>query len=54
MHTCQYFTHFAFSLVLGHSNFNNTLFQWFWGFLEDCNGEEIFSVSCELWVGTNR
>ena len=24
---------FAFSLVLGHSNFNNTLFQWFSGFL---------------------
>jgi hypothetical protein len=23
---------FAFSLVLGHSNFNNTLFQWFCGF----------------------
>jgi hypothetical protein len=23
---------FTFSLVLGHSNFNNTLFQWFCGF----------------------
>ena len=31
MHPCQYFTHlwhFAFGLVLGHSNYNNTLFQW--------------------------
>jgi hypothetical protein len=33
MHPCQYFTHFAFSLVLGHSKFNNTLFQWFSGVL---------------------
>ena len=36
MHPCQYFTHlwhFAFGLVLGHSNFNNTLFQWFFVFL---------------------
>ena len=45
---------FAFSLVLGHSNFNNTLFQWFFGFWGDWNGEENFSLSCELWVGTNR
>jgi hypothetical protein len=26
---------FAFSLVLGHSNFNNALFQWFCGFFWD-------------------
>ena len=34
--TCQYFTHqFVFISVLGHYNFNNTLFLWFcffaWG-----------------------
>ena len=31
--------HFAFGLVLGHSNFNNTLFQWFFGVFWDtlCN-----------------
>jgi hypothetical protein len=32
MHLINILWIFAFSLVLGHSNFNNTLFQWFFGF----------------------
>ena len=32
MHSCLYFTHLCVQLSAGDSNFNNTLFQWFFGF----------------------
>ena len=36
---------FAFSLELGHSNFNNTLFQWFCVFLgAPCINQRLFKV----------
>ena len=41
MHPCQYFTHFASSLVLGDSNFNNTYF----------NGFRFFGTPCIASVG---
>ena len=32
MHPCQFFTHLCVQLSARAFNFNNTLFQWFFGF----------------------
>ena len=61
MHPCQYFTHFAFSLVLGYSNFNNTYFngfRFFWDTLSpvDQNHQMRFILlyyACRVYINYN-
>jgi hypothetical protein len=50
MHLVNILRIFVVSLVLGHSNFNNTLFQWFFGvFGTPCSLRAVKQKTFYLW-----